>query len=113
MAIGNGTPAMAKDFVEKFSIRTPVYTDPERNSYALAGLKRNFGLGLRSLKAGTRAMSKGFIQGRTRGDPWQQGGALLVDTAGQVRWRHVDQGAGDHTDPQTMLAAVRTLMSAK
>lgn len=112
IAIGNGTPLMARDFVERFNIQMPVYTDPERSSYRLAGLKRNFGLGFKSLAAGRRALQGGFVQGRTRGDPWQQGGVLIVrsgssDHRGEILWRHVDEGAGDHAEPQAVLDVLR------
>ena len=39
-AIGNGTPLMAQDFVETFAVPFPVFTDPSRSSYQLAGLQR-------------------------------------------------------------------------
>lgn len=108
-AIGNGTPAMAADFVRQFSVPYPVFTDPERRSYQAAGMKRNFGLGLKTLSRGLRAVRQGHSQGRTKGDPWQQGGVLLVDTGGAIRWQHTDSDAGDHASMASVLEAVRAL----
>lgn len=108
-AIGNGTPLMAADFVETFSVPFPVFTDPGRSSYKLAGLKRSFGLGIASVGRARRAMADGHRQGRTQGDPWQQGGVLIVSTEGHIRWRHVDSGAGDHCAVEDVLEALSTL----
>ena len=109
VAIGNGTVHMANDFLEQFSIEIPVFTDPSRATYRLAGLKRSFGLGLKSIGRGRRAMSQGHRQGATRGDPWQQGGLLLVGTKGEVLFRHVDDGAGDEEDTSLLMAALSAL----
>ena len=110
IAIGNGTPLMAADFVETFSVPFPVFTDPGRSSYKLAGLKRSFGLGIASVGRARRAMAGGHRQGRTQGDPWQQGGVLIIDTSGSVRWHHVDSSAGDHCSVASVLDALRTIV---
>jgi len=109
VAIGNGTPQMAADFVASFSVPFPVYTDPERSSYKLAGLKRSFGLGVASIGRARRAMAAGHRQGRMQGDPWQQGGVLIIDTSGSVRWRHVDSSAGDHCSVTRVLEALHAM----
>lgn len=100
---------MAQDFVETFAVPFPVFTDPSRSSYRLAGLKRSLGLGIASIGHARRAMSAGHRQGRTQGDPWQQGGILIVDTDGRTVWRHVDGTAGDHGSAADALAQVQTL----
>jgi predicted methyltransferase len=94
---------MAQHFVEQFAVRFPVFTDPDRSSYRLAGLKRSLGLGLRTLKHARRAIAAGNSQGKTAGDPWQQGGVLIVDPDGTVVWRHVNGEAGDHADIDAIL----------
>lgn len=94
---------MAKDFVRQFNVRFPVFTDPERSSYRLAGLKRSVGLSLRTLKRASRAIASGNLQGKVAGDPWQQGGVLIVDPDSTVVWRHVNDGAGDHADISDIL----------
>ena len=113
VAIGNGTPAMAQGFLRQFPVPFPVYTDPSRQVYALAGMRRTFGLGLKTLAAGMQAMKAGHRQGKTQGDPWQQGGALVVVPSAEgpvVVFEHVDQFAGDHVDPAAVLDAVKAVV---
>ena len=108
-ALGNGTVAMARDFVEQFGVRFPVYTDPSLGVYREAGMKRKFGLGLGTLLHARRALGGGHRQGRILGDTRQQGGALLITRSGRIAFRHVDDGAGEHADLEAMVAALRTL----
>ena len=107
--VGNGTALMARDFVEQFGIRSPLFTDPDRRSYRAMGLQRSFGLGLKSLARGRRAASAGFRQGATGGDPWQQGGAALFDRDGTILWSSVDGGAGPLLDVEAIRGAVGRL----
>jgi hypothetical protein len=44
-----------------------------------------------------------------QGDPWQQGGAFVLDTAGAIRFTHVSQRAGDHAPPEALLEALRAV----
>ena len=76
VVIGCGTALMAEDFVESFGVDVPVYTDPSREVFLLAGMKRKFGLGLATVGGAIRAAKAGARQGKTQGDPWQQGGVL-------------------------------------
>ena len=111
VAIGNGTSSMARGFVQQFKVPFPVFTDPGRQVFALAGMKRSFGIGLHTFGVAGRAMKAGFRQGRTQGDPWQQGGALIVLPPGEVVFEHVDQGAGDHVAPEVVLAALEEVLA--
>ncbi|MEZ4471490.1 MAG: AhpC/TSA family protein [bacterium] len=111
LAIGNGTASMARGFVQQFKVPFPVFTDPSRQVFALAGMKRRFGIGLHTLAVAGRALKEGFRQGRTQGDPWQQGGVLIILPPGEVAFEHVDQGAGDHLDPASVLAALEAALS--
>ena len=107
--VGNGLLGMAQDFAAQFQVTAPLYTDPKRESYKALGMQRAFGLGLKSVSRGRRAMAAGFAQGRTQGDPWQQGGVVLFDAAGGVRWSSIDDGAGDRVDEQGLAAAIAAL----
>jgi len=106
--VGNGNVMMANDFVEKFGIKAPLYTDPGRKSYAALGMKRKFGL-MKSLGRGARASKKGFRQGKTAGDVWQQGGVVLFAKGGEVLWSHIDDGAGHASDIEEFKAAVAAI----
>ena len=106
--VGNGSPLMARDFQRNFGITATLFTDPGRRSYAALGLERSFGL-WKSLGRGHRATKAGFRQGKIQGDAWQQGGVVLFDREGNVRWKHADSGAGDQADLSAFKAAVRAL----
>lgn len=100
---------MAQDFRDQFAITAPLYTDPKRLSYNALGFEHGVGLGLKSLRRGARAASAGFRQGRTQGDPWQQGGVALFDAEGQIRWKSIDDGAGEQVDLPALQAAIAAL----
>jgi hypothetical protein len=109
--VGNGWPAMAKAWAAQvgFPPSVAVLTDPSRKAYDLAGLKRSALLTLLnplSLARWVRANVHGFHQGRTAGDAWQQGGAMVVLPSGKVAYRYVSLGPGDHPSPATLLGAV-------
>ena len=110
MVIGNGWPAMAKNFASHAGLPEAVtlLTDSGRQSYLAAGLKRGvlMTLGPRGWLAFFRTMRKGFRQGRTAGDPWQQGGAVVVGRDGQILYRHVSTGPSDQADPRALVSAL-------
>jgi hypothetical protein len=103
--IGNGTAPWARDFATRFRVHSPVYTDPSRRAFAMAGLKRSFGLGAMSIGRAKRAMAAGYSQGKTRGDPWQQGGILVIEH-GEVLFQHTDQDAGEDVGPADALGVL-------
>ena len=108
--VGNGWPAMAKDFAAHAGLPESVtlLTDPSLQSYSAAGLKRGalLTLGPRGWLPYLRTMRKGFRQGRTKGDPWQQGGALVVAKGGAVLYRHVSVNPSDQADPRALASAL-------
>jgi hypothetical protein len=109
--IGSGTPAMAKDFAQHMGLPPdlPVLTDRAREAYRLLGFKRSIwstftpGALLNSI----RAMRKGFRQGRIQGDPFQQGGTLIVAPSGEILFRYQSKEPGDHAAPDRLIAALR------
>jgi peroxiredoxin len=110
VVIGNGTPEMARAFVEDVGLTTPVYTDPSRRSYELAGLKRGVfaTLSLRGIAHAKRAKKGGFKQTAVAGDPWQLGGVLVVEAGGRVAYAHRDSEAGDLAPIDDVRAAVQS-----
>ena len=109
MAIGNGTALMAQDFVEGFAVPFPVYTDPKRAAYREAGFLRSFGLGFKTLGRGRRAARAGHSQGKVQGDPWQQGGVLVITPEPRLAWSFVSNSAGDHADVEDVIRALDAL----
>ena len=101
VAIGNGTPLMAEAFSETLKVDIPIYTDPSRDIFKKAEMKRNFGLGFATIKQGLRSWKAGHRQGAVAGDPWQQGGCLLIRPDGLILAAERDHRAGDIIDFQT------------
>jgi len=96
VVIGNGTPLMAQAFAEELKVTVPMYTDPERTTYELAGMKRALGLTPGSLRDVLRSLRAGARQGAVAGDLWQQGGVMTVASDGAILDRQIDRGAGDY-----------------
>jgi len=109
--VGNGWPAMAKAFGERAGLLPSVtlLTDPTLQSYARAGLKRSalLTLGPRGWLPYIRTLQKGFRQGRLAGDPWQQGGAVVIAPGGEVLYRHVSLHPADLPGVGSLLAPLR------
>lgn len=85
-----------------------ILIDRRKASYRALELRRGVGatFSLDSLAAGRRAFGKGFRQSRTQGDPWQQGGVLVVGVDGRVRFTQKSASAGDHPDVSAVIEAV-------
>jgi peroxiredoxin len=94
--VGNGAPHFARGFKDELGISSPLYTDPTLEAYKAAGLKYGAGNLLRSAKHVVRALSGGFLQGRTKGSAWQQGGVLVIDRDGALLYAYASQEGGDH-----------------
>lgn len=111
VVIGNGWPAAAKAFAEAAGLPPAftLYTDPSKKAFDAAGLVRSALATLSpvALALHIRARVKGFAQGKLRGDPWQQGGALVVAPGGKVLFRHVSLAPGHHAHPGKLLGVLR------
>jgi hypothetical protein len=106
--IGNGTPSFIVGFRDETRWTGPVYTDPSLAVYKAAELKRGVTKTLdpRALGGTIRAFMRGGRQGRTQGDPWQQGGVLVIGTDGAVLWHQVSDRPGDNATGSQLVAAI-------
>lgn len=95
--IGNGNPSFIEGFREQTKYDGPLFTDPSLAVYKAAELKRGVTktLNPRALGATFKALAHGSRQGMTQGDPWQQGGVLVIATDGKVLWQHSNDHPGD------------------
>jgi hypothetical protein len=108
IVIGNGAPHFIAGFREITGYNGPLYTDPSLAVFQAAELERGV-LNTFSLKAiapSVKAARAGFKQGKTQGDPWQQGGVLIVMPGGAVRWKHVSRRPGDNARAADIVAAL-------
>ena len=107
--IGNGSPSFIVGLREQTGWTGPVYTDPSLAVYKAAQLKRGVlrTFDPRGYGKALRAMAGGQRQGRTQGDPWQQGGVLVVASDGGVVYQQASERAGDNATGDAILAAIR------
>ena len=110
--IGSGNALMATDFREEFGLKVPVWVDPKRITYTHLGFKHSVGsvFSPQVLLAGLRATAAGFRQRRTQGDPWQQGGVLVVKRGGALVYGFASEAAGDHPPIDEVMHAARSAL---
>lgn len=110
VVIGNGSPHFIKGFREEVKYDGKLYTDPSLRTYALAGMKRGFMRVLNPMGAfrAVRALSRGAMQTRTKGDTSQQGGVIVVRPDGKMPFAHADSSPGDLAKNDKILAALRS-----
>jgi hypothetical protein len=113
VVVGNGKPHFAKAFREEHKLTTPLFTDPEQNSYRAAGLKRSVWNTI-----GPHMLPKLFKQlagnyGLIKGDPWQQGGVFIVLPNGEAPYTFFSGGAGDHPAIPDIIKALRSAVKKK
>src|SRR5690349_11294618 len=109
--IGQATPRHAAHFRRRQGIQLPVLADQERVSYEAAGAEPGgvFALWHPTVvaKGALTGVREKTIQTRTIGDANQLGGALVIDTKGDVTWSHMSKDASDNASPEEILASVR------
>lgn len=108
IAIGNGTAYWGKAFVDAENVDFPVFADPGRASYKAFGMKHSVASLLKpsAFKNGVRATKNGFKQTATRGNPFQNGGVVVLDAAGEVRYVHIESEAGNLANMADVMAAL-------
>lgn len=107
--VGNGAPRYARAFAEEQHLHVPLYTDPELHAYRALSFKHGLGRTLGTVRTfghAFRALSKGYRQGATQGEPFQQGGVVVVTPQGDVPYLFASEEAGDHPDADAILEAV-------
>lgn len=106
--IGSGLPQYIEGFRETTAYTGPVFTDPSLKVFAKAQMVRSVVASLRprSITNGFKSQAKGLSQGKTRGDVWQQGGALVIGRGGHVLYQHQSKAGGDNISAETLLSAL-------
>ena len=109
--VGSGGPHFARGFAEEFDLGgIPVLSDEKLEAYRLFEFKRSAGSTLFAPRAYlhyARAMTRGFRQGKTMGDAYQQGGVAVVRPDGTIAYLYRSREAGDHPALDEVLAALR------
>jgi peroxiredoxin len=112
--VGNGSPDQLAAFVERHALSgapVEVTTDPSLAVYSAIGLYRSAWatIGPRALVEFARALAAGHPHRPTEGDYTQQGGVLLVDRRGTVRFFHRNRSLGDHSPTGDLVEAALKL----
>ena len=106
--IGNGGPSFIDGFRETTGYTGSIYTDPSLKVYEAAGLIRSvvatFSLG--SIRHGAKSFRHGLRQGKRQGDAWQQGGALVLASSGELLWSYQSTAGGDNVSASELLGAL-------
>ena len=104
--VGQGSLAQGQDYDKTHGKGLAALVDSERLTYQVLGFVRGLSstFGPRSTLASMRAAAGGFVQGRTQGDAFQQGGTLVVARGGRPVYFQRSQFAGDHPDIEVVLA---------
>ena len=107
--IGNGQPIFAAAFKKHFKLSTPLYVDPELITYNAAGLKRSKAstIGSKVWLPAAKAFLTGHFQGRTEGDPYQQGGVFIIMPDNKVAYSYISKHSGDRPPVTKVLKALR------
>src|SRR5688572_29468736 len=100
--IGSGTPNFIAGFRETSGFDGRILSDPELSAYRAAGMRRGLWRSFTPLSAAyaVRALARGHLQGRTQGDPAQQGGVLVILPGGRIAFEHLSKVAGDNAPPR-------------
>jgi hypothetical protein len=112
--VGNGSPAQARDFRDRFAPDSIVLTDPDLRTYRLIGARHGAlkTLGPRVWRSGLRALSRGARQTRVQGHAFQQGGVLVLVPGDRVVYSYISGEAGDHPPVAAVVDALRAAVAA-
>ncbi len=105
--VGSGAPNFVAGFRKKVGLEIPVYCDEKLESYRLLGMRR----GLKTivhpglLWKGAIAILHCNYQGSTKGEPLQQGGAIVVRPDGEMTYQYLSRYPGDHAKTEKMIQA--------
>ncbi len=106
VAVGSGSSDHARSFSGSTGFDGEMYVSRDLAAYRafrlVRGVWRSIGPG--SVYRGVNALKRGFRQGPTQGDPWQQGGVFLIGPGERLGFAHRDRYAGDHAAPEAVLS---------
>lgn len=115
--IGQGTPANAARFRERYGLELDLLADTDRRAYKAAGTK----VGTLSEVIGPRMVARGLqrslrsrvFQGAIDGHPAQLGGMMLVMPGGRVAWVHLSDDVSDYPPNAEVIEALRDALAGR
>jgi hypothetical protein len=109
--VGSGSVRQAASYQRRYAPDCTVLTDPTLAAFRALGLKRGVveTLGPSTWLRAAGSVARGHLQGRTRGDPWQQGGLFVMARGGRLVFEQRNRDAGTRPDIERALRALRRL----
>lgn len=98
----------ARAYVAETGLRWPLLVDTERRLYRAYGMRKarlRHLWGAATFRAYWREARLGRLPRLPRADTRQQGGNVLIDPDGRVRFHHVGLGPADRPAVESLLAA--------
>ena len=109
VAVGMGIPEMAADFRDKQDIPFRLLVDRTKETYRALEMKKGSLLDVVGPGVWLRG-AKGILTGKgaamPKQDPYQMGGAVVVDKGGEVKLIHRGERASDTATVDKMLGAL-------
>mmetsp|Transcript_10016 Transcript_10016/g.18035 ORF Transcript_10016/g.18035 Transcript_10016/m.18035 type:complete len:276 (+) Transcript_10016:913-1740(+) len=116
IAVGPGSCEHAEATKNAVGFTGDILSDPLRTTYRALSFKRGVGVtfNLPALKAIIGSFKKGYQQDwlMIPEDPFALGGVLVLDDKGFIRFKHIEQFAGDHPLPSDVLNVCKKLVNA-
>ena len=115
LAVTFETPESARIYAEETNIPWPVVIDEERSLYREYGCQRSNWrhlLGWSTMKTYFREALAGRWPRWPVSDTVQQGGDILIDPDGVVRFVYIGEGPGDRPDVGDIIEVCRNLTSS-
>ncbi len=107
--VGMGTKEMAADFRDRYEMPFPLLVDRTKETYRILELKRGNILEIAGPQVWWRGV-KGFARGHPsalpKQDPYQMGGAVVVDRGGKLLKIHTSDSSKHNLPVADLLAAL-------
>lgn len=116
--IGNSTPEQTNEFLEITTVNVcgDLYSDPQLGLYKLFDLKRGrirsllmpliSGISKYGMKGVKEGVKLGYETSHLAGDSWQQGGTVILDQEGNIKYVHIEEHPADWPDMKEVLPLV-------
>lgn len=114
LAVGLGEAKHAERYCGRLAPSLTCFAAENNDRYYAWGLRHGkagelLSNSLNILKASTKALAAGHIQGKTTGDPHMMPGTFIVDRDGIIRYAYYSQYAGDDPPIDVLVEAARQL----